>query len=79
MRNLTLYYNPSCPYCTKVIFFMDGNDIELPMKDISTDPQALRELTSIGGKNQVPCLFVDGIPMYESEDIIDFLKEEFAV
>ncbi|MDU3117838.1 MAG: glutathione S-transferase N-terminal domain-containing protein, partial [Finegoldia magna] len=30
-----------------------------------------------GGQDQVPCLFIDGKPMYESMDIIKFLDEKF--
>ena len=37
------------------------------------DPVARDELVRVGGKGQVPCLFVDGEPMYESEDIIAYL------
>ena len=31
------------------------------------------ELIKIVGKNQVPCLIVDGYPMLESDDIIKYL------
>lgn len=79
MEDLVLYYKPGCPYCDRVIFFMDGNDIELHMKDISKDPEAKRHLIEVGGKNQVPCLFIDGKPMYESEDIVAYLKKTFSV
>ena len=33
------------------------------------------QLVSIGGKRQVPCLFIDGKPLYESLDIIKWLEE----
>ena len=33
-----------------------------------------RYLIENGGKEQVPCLFIDGKPLYESLDIIDWLK-----
>ncbi|MBE6736814.1 MAG: NrdH-redoxin, partial [Ruminococcaceae bacterium] len=33
-----------------------------------------RRLIEVGGYEQVPCLFIDGKPMYESLDIIDWLK-----
>ncbi len=33
------------------------------------------ELIKVGGKQQVPCLFVDGVPMYESDEIVAWLKE----
>ena len=32
------------------------------------------ELIRVGGKQQVPCLFIDGKPMYESMDIVEWLR-----
>ncbi|NBO24697.1 MAG: glutaredoxin, partial [Chlamydiae bacterium] len=46
------------------------------LKNISSDPIAKEELFHIGGKVQVPCLFIDGTPLYESQYIIDWLKED---
>lgn len=31
----------------------------------------------IGGKTQVPCLVIDGKPLYESLDIIEWLKTNY--
>lgn len=72
--NLQLYYTDGCPYCRKVINYIESKNIALTRKNIQTDPGANRELKAIGGKNQVPCLFIDGEPLYESNDIIDWLK-----
>ena len=33
---------------------------------------------SAGGKVQVPCLFIDGKAMYESDDIIAYLGKAFG-
>ncbi|MBS4843870.1 MAG: glutathione S-transferase domain-containing protein, partial [Collinsella sp.] len=32
-------------------------------------------LIAVGGKRQVPCLFIDGKPLYESSDIIAWVQE----
>lgn len=69
-----LFIMPSCPYCQKVLRFMEAHGIELPLRDISIDPAAREHLTEVGGKAQVPCLFIDGAPMYESDDIIAHLR-----
>ncbi len=34
-------------------------------------------LIEVGGSPQVPCLFIDGRAMYESSDIIEWLKENY--
>ena len=31
----TLYYKPTCPYCIKVLHFLEQNDISVPLKNIN--------------------------------------------
>ncbi len=78
-KDLVLYVKNLCPYCRKVTTYMKQHDIEIPIKDVYSDVDAMVELVTIGGKNQAPCLFIDGKPLYESDDIVAFLAEEFAV
>ena len=73
-EGLTLYFKPSCPYCQKVVRYMDENQIALDMCDI-LESSNRDDLVKIGGKNQVPCLVINGEAMYESNDIIAYLKE----
>lgn len=73
LSNLVLYYKPTCPYCQKVLAFMQDQDIACEMRDV-LNPEVRDELISIGGKPQVPCLIIDGSPMYESDDIIAYLQ-----
>jgi len=72
LEGLTLYYKNTCPYCQKVLGFMARNELSLDMCDI-TMPGHLDNLLRIGGKNQVPCLIIDGEALYESADIITYL------
>jgi len=72
--NLILYHFEGCPFCQKVRNYLSQQSITIPMKDIKLDPQARHELLEVGGKTQVPCLFIDGKPMYESGDIIEWFK-----
>lgn len=76
MPELILYHRESCPYCAKVREFMEQEGISIPVKDIS-DSQSRRELIKIGGRQQVPCLLIDGKALYESDDIIDWLKRNY--
>lgn len=32
-------------------------------------------MRDMGGKRQVPCLFIDGKPLYESSDIIAWFEQ----
>ena len=74
MAQLILYYRPACPYCQKVLRFMDQNKISLPLKN-TEDLNTRNELIKLGGKPQVPCLVIDGKAIYESDDIVEWLKK----
>lgn len=74
MQNLTLYIMNTCPFCKKVLRFIDKNSIEgIEVKDIIGNKE--NELIEKGGKKQVPMLMIGDKPMYESDDIIEYLKE----
>ena len=76
MAQLDLYYLPNCPFCKKVMKVMEQIHIDVNMHDISADPKDRDTLVKVGGKGQVPCLFIDGKPMYESSHIIEFLEKQ---
>ena len=73
LENHLLYYKKSCPYCQKVLRFMEDNKITMDTRD-TLQPGNQNDLVRIGGKKQVPCLVVNGKPLYESDDIIAYLR-----
>ncbi len=75
---ITLYHFESCPYCRRVRDFIAAQGLNVPMKDTHKDPTAKDELLKIGGKTQVPCLVIDGKALYESLDIIEWLRKNYA-
>ena len=77
MPQLTLYYSRTCSYTGRVLAYMRDNKITFPMKEIHSDPKIREELIRIGGKGQTPCLVIDGKALYESVDIIDWLKKNW--
>lgn len=73
---LELYKFDSCPYCQKVMRYLDSvqrSDVEF--HDILKNEEDRLRLIQVGGMEQVPCLFIDGKPMYESDDIITWFKK----
>ncbi len=57
---------------------MKRNNIEdVEMVDIEADPKNKDELIELGGMYQVPMLLIDGKPLYESDDIIKWFKENY--
>ena len=67
----------SCPYCKRVRDYLIKEGISIPMKDTMENPANRAELIAIGGKPQVPCLVIDGKALYESLDIIDWVRKNF--
>lgn len=64
LKDHTLYYKKTCPFCQKVLRFMDEKGITLDMRD-TTQPGIQNDLVCVGGK-----------AMYESDDIIAYLATQ---
>ncbi len=82
LNRLALYIRPSCPYCLRVLDACHALGISLPTNNIAEGAH-LEALMVGGGKRQVPCLQVrdeagDAHWLYESQDIIAYLKTQFG-
>ena len=78
MHAAALFYRPTCGYCLKVLRFIQQNNMSITLKNITETPDIRQELIAIAGKTQVPCLVVGGEAMHESDDIIEWLKENWS-
>ena len=73
---LELFKYDTCPYCRRVMDHIASTGrTDIHYQDIHKSPEAAERLLSVGGKMQVPCLFIDGEPLYESMDIIRWMEE----
>ncbi len=72
---LQLFVLETCPYCRKVIDFLEDYGVKYEKIDI-TDKASEESLIRIGGKRQVPFLIDTdrNIQMYESSDIIEYIR-----
>lgn len=70
---LELYYFEECPYCQRVLNTIQELKILVTLENIHHDPNELQKLLYKTGRKTVPCLFIDGSPMHESLDIINWL------
>ena len=75
---MALFYKPTCGFSRRVIQYMEQNGIDIPRKNVSESPEFRNELVALSGKAQVPCLVVDGTPIFESADIIEWLAEHWS-
>ena len=75
---IELYVLETCPFCQKVMTFFNDNCVEYIKNDIN-NPLFKDELLKLGGKEQVPFMYdtESEITMYESGDIIDYVKSKF--
>ena len=73
-----LYALTYCPFCQKVQGFMKKNNIDnVQVLYIDEDEAAKEALIEGSGGKQVPCLHFGDTWMLESNDIIDYMKENF--
>ncbi len=79
-RELVLYKYDACPYCRRVMRVVDdlGLADRIEYRDTRTEPKWRQDLISRTGTTQVPCLFIDGVAMFESADISDWLQSNYA-
>jgi glutaredoxin 3 len=76
--DLELYKFDACPYCQVAMRAVERLGIPVRYRDILEDEAAAEKLVEVGGEDQVPCLFIDGRPLYESRDIVAFLQKHIA-
>jgi len=83
-KKLTIYQFEACPFCVKVRRFIWKNSLKINLKDAKKNKKFKSELVNGGGKHKVPCLkivkkYSKTIWLYESTEIIKFLKKEFKL
>ncbi len=72
---LDLYYFDSCPFCQIVLKVIKELNLLVHLKNIHEDERNLLKLYSDTGRRTVPCLYIDGVPLFESLDIIEWLRK----
>jgi len=81
--HLALYQFETCPFCIKVRRAIRRLNLKIELRNIRSVPAFEQELIREGGQLQVPCLKISESPqgharwLYESDDIIAYLKERF--
>ena len=53
---------------------IDKLGLEVERIDTREDPQAARDHRTKTGRSTVPCLYIDEVPLFESDDIMDWLE-----
>jgi glutaredoxin len=76
---LDLYVREGCPYCAKVRTFIESNNIEYNPIMAPGGSENRKKMVEMGGLEQVPFLHdtEKEVQMYESDDIIEYIKENY--
>lgn len=77
MSKYKLYSMGQCPFCKKVLRAIEKYGVDIEIADLYEENNS-NELEEKGGKVQVPALEIDGEIMYESSDIIKYIKENMV-
>lgn len=74
---LELYFYEQCPFCQIVLRQIQALNLQdsIEFKNTLTDSDAGKFHLQTTGRSTVPCLYIDGKPMFESRDISDWLKQ----
>lgn len=75
MREVKLYFSEFCPFCTEIVDYIRDKKLDIELMNATKDMELQKEIYSLGGKSQVPMLTIDGKAMYESRDIMDWIRE----
>jgi glutaredoxin 3 len=75
LQSIALYYSPRCPHSQRVLSYIRKHQLAIPLKNVLIDSQAKQQLKQIGGYSIVPCLIVNGAPIYNDGDIIEWLAD----
>jgi len=81
MANLELYELEGCPYCAKVTTKLDELDLDYESHMVPRSHSERTEVEEVSGQTGVPVLVdpdngVEGMP--ESDDIVEYLEEEYG-
>jgi glutaredoxin len=82
-RDLALYQFRTCPFCIKVRQEMRRLSLPIDLRDAQRDINHREALLQGGGKATVPCLRIvdeqgNSRWLYESGEIVTYLRERFA-
>lgn len=77
-QELVLYKYDACPFCRRVMAVIEEHALPVVYRDTRENPHYRQQLIELTGKTQVPCLLIDGQPMLESKEIVQYLQTVFG-
>lgn len=66
-----VYTADYCPYCTRAIRLLQSKKVEFVKIDVTDDTDKRRWLAQVTGRQTVPQIFINNVPVGGSDDLID--------
>lgn len=75
-----LFVKSSCGFSRRVLLAIDNLHLRdvIAVHNVTDDAQAKKDLLAVGGKDQAPCLVLQGKPLYETPMIVETLARHVA-
>ncbi len=74
MKNAKIYYSTMCSLSNQLMEYLDKNNIKIKTIDVTKDINLQKEIYFLGGKAEVPMLYIDKEPIYGLEKIIEWIE-----
>lgn len=73
-----LYIKRGCPWCDEVIDYLDRKKIEVEIRIVSGDRQAMQEMIDLSGQSKAPTMDWHGqlLADFGVDELIPFLKKQ---
>lgn len=59
-KNIILYINPNCPYCTRAIELLKKKGQEITLINVVDNPEKKQEMIEKSNRTTTPQIFIDG-------------------
>ena len=75
-----LFVKSACGHSRRALLAVDNLGLQgaVEVCNVTDDTAAAKDLVTIGGKDQAPCLVLDNAPIYEAPAIVQHLAERVA-
>ncbi|BCX50128.1 glutaredoxin-like protein, YruB-family [Haloferula helveola] len=72
-----LYIKPGCPWCVEVIDYLRREGIRFETRNVSVDPEAMREMVELSGQTKAPTMDWNGevLADFGVEELVPFLEQ----
>ncbi|MEX0931804.1 MAG: glutaredoxin family protein [Candidatus Paceibacterota bacterium] len=74
--SITIYVKTGCPWCKGALDFLQKNGMEYTEKNVTDNPEYMKEMVEISKQEKAPTLVIDGevLADYSADELDEYLK-----